>query len=75
MLIPCLSRFLAAITVACCTMGAGAAKFRPNTSPTPGDLVFEQYFEEETRRLEAADLTEVSTLEEWRKPRPRRFHG
>ena len=44
---------------------ATAAKFRPNSSPTAGDLVFDKYFEAETRKISEASLTDIETLEDW----------
>lgn len=48
---------------------ATAAKFRPNTSPTAGDLVFEKYFAAETKKLSEASLSSIETLEDWQTAR------
>ena len=48
---------------------ANAAKFRPNPDSTAGDLIFEKYFEAETKKLSEDSLSSIKTLEDWQTAR------
>ncbi|MBL6765824.1 MAG: prolyl oligopeptidase family serine peptidase [Verrucomicrobiae bacterium] len=63
-------RFLAVLATALLSVPANAAQFRPNTSPTAGDLLFENYFEKETGRIESESLADIRSVEDWKKQRP-----
>lgn len=62
-------RIIIAATLLASLTIATAAKFRPNTSPTAGDLVFDKYFAAETKKLSEASLSSIETLEDWQTAR------
>ncbi len=47
-----------------------AAKFRENKNPTPGDLVFDEYFARQTATLSKQCLTEIKTADDWKRKAP-----
>jgi dienelactone hydrolase len=53
------------------SFNASAAKFRPNPDPTPGDLMFENYFTAETARIARRSMADIKTLDDWKSKRPK----
>ena len=47
----------------------GSGVLYPNKNPTPGDLLFDNYFALEVARIAEASMADIKTLEDWQRAR------